>query len=996
MHFPGALLAMAMYGRSDAECPEPEYCVAMGITWATVKRPASNFVERTGGIYVYNYIAGSEYYLTSCALATDCTDSGLHTYASASVGTELNCNLNDGPKSLDFIWAADSPLDRERFLAAAPLAICPTVYIIECGPLRGNHGSCSNSASCPCLSTAVGGTGLYRNPDGKSTIDPRAIFHHATKCTGAERILTTVDGLYKGARKVFEIALEELFIEGKIEDADVKDSFPYDQTNANEYTACEPVENAADSDGVPWNRVECFDLAFVLLRLAFFVWTICVSSRRRSSLIKRFANQTLRNQRFALALLVLLVPRVSAMATTAPPDGDGTGAHRAESAQTPPPRPLPPTQFCADDVNSGSLDSSGAPLPCSYFSAQPSACASYFIARTRCPVACGTCPPDPPGMMVSTGAETIHRALAVGMHTVQLNYRRAQQAQGGVAPSLTSALSTSVGSSPVTAPPFPRTPLPPSPASPTPCSLPPSSPSTPLPSPPRPPPRLSPPPLVLPSMLSLYPLDSSPTPPWSSAPPPPMPLSPIPTPPHVRMQSQPPPSLPILSPPPLPCTVLPCTEANDIPGLYSVQLVPSHRRELQTSVSTSAGLTSALASTGVDRIVLASGTYYLSAQLSITRSVVLEAGVAGSVVLDAQASSSSPRHVLYIDPGSSGVVRLIGLNITGGYGQSYPSAGGGVAVFGGTVAISSCTISGNTAGYMFGPVRIDPAGGGVFVSGGTVAISSSTISGNRARHSDTVYNGGGVAVQGGSVTIDSCTISGNEAGRGGGVYISGGTVTLSSCTITGNTGHGGWGGGVFVSSGTVTITYSLIDGNTAGNGPNVYFTDVYGGTICSWATTLTGVAGTVSTCTRPPPALPPSPPSPPSLPPPPSPPPPSPSPPPPPSPPPSPPPPPPPPYAPGTSMASTSAGLTSALANTGVDRIVLAPGTYILNAELSITRSVVLEAAVAGSVVLDAQASSSSPRRVLHINLGSSGVVQLIGLNITGGYVQGVRAAEDL
>jgi len=51
---------------------------------------------------------------------------------------------------------------------------------------------------------------------------------------------------------------------------------------------------------------------------------------------------------------------------------------------------------------------------------------------------------------------------------------------------------------------------------------------------------------------------------------------------------------------------------------------------------------------------------------------------------------------------------------------------------------------------------------------------------------------------------------------------------------------------------------------------------------------------------------------------------------------------------------------------------------------------------VAGSVVLDAQASSSSPRRVLHINLGSSGVVQLIGLNITGGYVQGVRAAEDL
>ena len=127
--------------------------------------------------------------------------------------------------------------------------------------------------------------------------------------------------------------------------------------------------------------------------------------------------------------------------------------------------------------------------------------------------------------------------------------------------------------------------------------------------------------------------------------------------------------MPILPPPPLPCTVLPCTEASDIPGLYSVQLVPSHRRELQTAVSTSAGLLNALANTGAGRIVLAPGTYALSAELSITRSVVLEAAVAGSVVLDAQANSSSLRRVLNIYPGSSDVVHLIGLNITGGYVQ---------------------------------------------------------------------------------------------------------------------------------------------------------------------------------------------------------------------------------------------------------------------------------------------------------------------------------------
>ena len=119
----------------------------------------------------------------------------------------------------------------------------------------------------------------------------------------------------------------------------------------------------------------------------------------------------------------------------------------------------------------------------------------------------------------------------------------------------------------------------------------------------------------------------------------------------------------------LPCTVLPCTEASDVPGVYQgLQLaVTSHRRELQTQVSTSAELLSALANTAVGRIVLAPGTYILSAQLSVTRSVVLEAAVAGSVVLDAQASSSSQRRVLYIDPGSLGIVQLIGLNITGGY-----------------------------------------------------------------------------------------------------------------------------------------------------------------------------------------------------------------------------------------------------------------------------------------------------------------------------------------
>ncbi len=146
-------------------------------------------------------------------------------------------------------------------------------------------------------------------------------------------------------------------------------------------------------------------------------------------------------------------------------------------------------------------------------------------------------------------------------------------------------------------------------------------------------------------------------------------------------------------------------------------------------VSNTAGLTSALANTAVGRIVLAPGTYYLTAELSITRSVVLEAAAGATVTLNAQAGSSSPRRVLYINPGSLGVVQVIGLNITGGYINN----GGGVYIGGGTVTLSSCTITGNTATYAgYNCNSQGCGGGGVFVQGGSVSVDSCTISGNTA------------------------------------------------------------------------------------------------------------------------------------------------------------------------------------------------------------------------------------------------------------------------
>jgi hypothetical protein len=117
------------------------------------------------------------------------------------------------------------------------------------------------------------------------------------------------------------------------------------------------------------------------------------------------------------------------------------------------------------------------------------------------------------------------------------------------------------------------------------------------------------------------------------------------------------------------CTMLPCTETSDVPGLNrGLQLaLPRHRRELQNTntVFNPADLISALADTTVSRIVLAPGTYNLIAELRITRSVILEAATGATVTLNAPVAP-----VLSINPGWSGVVvQLIGLGITGAYSQ---------------------------------------------------------------------------------------------------------------------------------------------------------------------------------------------------------------------------------------------------------------------------------------------------------------------------------------
>ena len=98
---------------------------------------------------------------------------------------------------------------------------------------------------CPCLSTAVGGTDLHRNPAGNSTIEPCANCRGAACTCAGRNSMTADDGLREGARQVFEIAIDELFIESMLWNADVKYSFPYEDTVGS------PVDEGAKSNGAP-------------------------------------------------------------------------------------------------------------------------------------------------------------------------------------------------------------------------------------------------------------------------------------------------------------------------------------------------------------------------------------------------------------------------------------------------------------------------------------------------------------------------------------------------------------------------------------------------------------------------------------------------------------------------------------------------------------------------------------------------------------------------
>ena len=133
--------------------------------------------------------------------------------------------------------------------------------------------------------------------------------------------------------------------------------------------------------------------------------------------------------------------------------------------------------------------------------------------------------------------------------------------------------------------------------------------------------------------------------------------------------------------------------------------------------------------------------------------------------------------------------------------------GGGLYNYEGTLTLTECTVSGETASVN---------GGGVAnVNGGTATLTDCTFSGDVAS-----VNGGGLYNLSGTTALYNVGVSGNFAENGGGVSTFSGTTALSDCIVSGNSASSK-GGGTDNDSGTTTLLGCIVDDNFAASGGGV-------------------------------------------------------------------------------------------------------------------------------------------------------------------------------
>ena len=220
-----------------------------------------------------------------------------------------------------------------------------------------------------------------------------------------------------------------------------------------------------------------------------------------------------------------------------------------------------------------------------------------------------------------------------------------------------------------------------------------------------------------------------------------------------------------------------------------------------------------------------------SGELLVNKSVTISGPGADQLSVDGNLAS----RVFYII--SCTTATISGLTITNGMASTAPSFsgfnGGGIYNDHATVTVSSCTLSGNSAGG---------DGGGIFNNGqsgsATLTITNSTLSGNFAFFGENGSDaqGGGIYNDGSfsgtaTLTINNSTLSDNSATRdAGGIENDAGaqgtaTLTITNSTLSGNASFLDGGGGIRNYSedgnGTVMITNSTLSGNASNYGGGI-------------------------------------------------------------------------------------------------------------------------------------------------------------------------------
>jgi hypothetical protein len=201
-------------------------------------------------------------------------------------------------------------------------------------------------------------------------------------------------------------------------------------------------------------------------------------------------------------------------------------------------------------------------------------------------------------------------------------------------------------------------------------------------------------------------------------------------------------------------------------------------------------------STVVTGPIVLAGTQLELSLPSSTATVTIDGGA--GVTLDGNHASL----VLQVDAGAQ--VTLDHLAVSHGYAPEPAVSGFGAGISNsGTLTVTGCTLSGNTA---FG-------GGGIANAvGGTLTVSNSTLRANSAS-----FEGGGIHNYG-TLTVSNSTLSANSARTaGGGIFNNGGTLTVSNSTLSANsaiTAGGGSGGGI-ANAGTLTVSNSTLSANSA-------------------------------------------------------------------------------------------------------------------------------------------------------------------------------------